>query len=416
MNKNVTITMLVLGSMLSACKKKRKDAALETVNIGPEKVMAVSALSISTILQEVNPNIIIGAAINSNKFSIVAYKDLAKLHYNSITAENDMKMNSLNPAKYTWDFGVLGNGIEEKNEKIPNLAKDHGDKRIHGHALVWHRALPNWLATNINATPVASRADTLNAIMKRHIDKAVGFYSLYYKGGDPQLPLLKSWDVVNEAYYDDGTLRGDLNLDANGNDIGSIWKRYMGEIYLEKAFRYARLAARANQNWALKLFYNDYGHEYSTAKLNAIYNKVMQLKPMREGGDPIINGVGLQMHVRYNTPLSSIRAAIQKMKETGLLVHIAELDVSLLGPSETSVPNAELTNRRNLQKSLYFNIVKAYQEIVPVNQRWGITLWNIGDADSAWGLNAEATLFDTLYQVKQNFWNIRDGLNLQLTP
>lgn len=413
MNK-VTITVLVLGSMLSACKKQEK--ALETVNLSPEKTMAMSAAAVSTILQEVNPDIIVGAAVNSNKFSVTAYKDLAKEQYNSITAENDMKMNSLNPSKFVWDFGIQGNGIEEKNEKIPNLAKDYGEKRIHGHALVWHRALPQWVTNVESNTPVAARADTLNAIMKRHIDKTVGFYSQYYKGGNPLLPLLKSWDVVNEAYYDDGTLRGNLNLDSQGNDIGSIWKRYMGEIYIEKAFRYARLAARANQNWKLKLFYNDYGHEYSTAKLNAIYNKVMELKPMTEGGDPIINGVGLQMHIRYNTPLTSIRAAIQKMKETGLLVHIAELDISLLGPNETSVPAADLTNRRNLQKSLYYNVAKAYQEIVPVNQRWGITLWNIGDADSAWGLNAEATLFDTTYQKKQNFWNFRDGLNLQLTP
>ncbi len=413
MNK-VTITVLVLGSMLGACKKQEK--TLEAANLSPEKTMAMSAIAVSTILQEVNPDIIIGAAVNSNKFSVTAYKDLAEEQYNSITAENDMKMNSLNPSKFVWDFGIQGNGIEEKNEKIPNLAKDHGEKRMHGHALVWHRALPQWVTNIESNTPVAARADTLEAVMKRHIDKTVGFYSQYYKGGNPMLPLLKSWDVVNEAYYDDGTLRGNLNLDGQGNDIGSIWKRYMGEIYIEKAFRYARLAARANQNWKLKLFYNDYGHEYSTAKLNAIYNKVMQLKPMTEGGDPIINGVGLQMHIRYNTPLTSIRAAIQKMKETGLLVHIAELDISLLGPNETSVPAADLTNRRNLQKSLYYNVAKAYQEIVPINQRWGITLWNIGDADSAWGLNAEATLFDTTYQKKQNFWNFRDGLNLQLTP
>jgi endo-1,4-beta-xylanase len=416
MNNKVTITIMVLGCMLSACKKREDLATSENLVLSKEKIMAMNTLTVSDILQDVNANITIGAAVNSNKFGLVAYKDLAKLHYNSITAENDMKMNSLNPAKYTWDFGVLGNGIEEKNEKIPNLAKDYGEKRIHGHALVWHRALPQWLTNIETNTPVAARADTLNAVMKRHIDKTVAFYSQYYKGGNPLLPLLKSWDVVNEAYYDDGNLRGNLNLDPQGNDIGSIWKRYMGEIYIEKAFRYARLAARANQNWKLKLFYNDYGHEYSTVKLNAIYNKVMELKPMKEGGDAIINGVGLQMHIRYNTPLTSIRAAIQKMKETGLLVHIAELDISLLGASETSVPAADLANRRNLQKALYYNVAKAYQEIVPIDQRWGITLWNIGDADSAWGPNAEATLFDNSYNKKLNFWNFRDGLNLQLTP
>jgi len=412
--KKVTVYALSLSLMLGACTKEKVQT--ESAKLSLSDQVNTNALVVSDVLQDVNANIIVGAAVNSNKFGITAYKDLAELHYNSVTSENDMKMNSLNPSKFTWDFGVLGNGIEEKNEKIPNLAKDHGSKRIHGHVLVWHRALPQWVKNVETNTPVADRADTLNAIMKRHIDKTVGFYSNNYKAGSPLLPLLTSWDVVNEAYYDDGTLRGNLNLNSSGDDLGSIWKRYMGEIYIEKAFRYARLAARANQNWKLKLFYNDYGHEYSTTKLNAIYNKVMQLKLMTEGGDPIINGVGLQMHVRYNTPLANIRAAIQKMKETGLLVHIAELDISLLGATETSVPAADLTNRRNLQKALYYNIAKAYQEIVPINQRWGITLWNIGDGDSAWGLNAEATLFDTSYQKKQNFWNFRDGLNLQLTP
>ncbi|MES2651968.1 MAG: endo-1,4-beta-xylanase [Bacteroidota bacterium] len=414
--KKVIIYALLLGGLFSACKKESGETIVEESQYIKANPLNGNAIAVSDVLQEVNADVSVGAAISSTKFSITAYKDLAKLHYNSITAENDMKMNSLNPSKFTWDFGILGNGIEEKNEKIPNLAKDYGAKRMHGHVLVWHRALPQWVKDVETSVPVAERADTLDAIMKRHINKTVGFYSNNYKAGSPLLPLLTSWDVVNEAYYDSGSLRGNLTLDGSGNDIGSIWKRYMGEVYIEKAFRYTRLAARANQNWKLKLFYNDYGHEYSTAKLNAIYAKVMQLKPMTEGGDPIINGVGLQMHVRYNTPLVNIKAAIQKMKETGLLVHIAELDVSLLGPTETSVPAADLTNRRNLQKSLYYNIAKAYQEIVPISQRWGITLWNIGDADSAWGLNAEATLFDASYQKKQNFWNFRDGLNLQLIP
>lgn len=411
--KNLRIYTLAICCALTACESEKAGDLVLSAKGSNKKAEATTL--VSTILQEVNANVIVGAAINSNRFTNSAYTNLAKLHYNSVTAENDMKMNSLNPSKYVWDFGILGNGLEEKNEKVPNLAKDHGAKRIHGHALVWHRALPNWVKAIETNTPVAQRADTLDAVMKRHIFKTVAFYSNNYKAGSPLLPLLTSWDVVNEAYYDDGTLRGNANL-VNGEDIGSIWKRYMGEPYIEKAFRYARQAARANQNWKLKLFYNDYGQEYSTAKLNAIYNKVMALKPLREGGDPIINGVGLQMHIRWNTPLNNVVAAIQKMKDTGLLVHIAELDISLLSPSETSVPAAELTNRRNLQKTLYYNVARVYQEIVPVNQRWGITLWNIGDLDSAWGTNAEATLFDTSYAVKQNFWNFRDGLNLNVIP
>jgi endo-1,4-beta-xylanase len=246
--------------------------------------------------------------------------------------------------------------------------------------------------------------------MKRHIDKTIAYYTNNFKDNSGQ-PLVKSWDVVNEAYDDNGVLR-------TGNTAeGSIWMNYMGESYIEKAFRYARQSANANSNPDLKLFYNDYGHDYSVAKRNAIYDKLMALKVMTEGGKPIIDGVAMQTHLRYNTPKANVEAAILKMKQTGLKVFIAELDINLRTAAEqannTVLSASEIASRELLQKQLYKDVVEIYTRIVPVNQRWGITLWNVGDGDSAWGDDAKACLYDLTYLRKTNFYCFFEGLQIR---
>ena len=409
--KQLIIYSAAVCLFLGACEVKKVDEVSPAD--ATDRNNAIATNSTGLLLKDANPDVIVGAAINSYKFGNSSYLNLVKQQYNSVTAENDMKIASLHPSETTWDFGNPNNSTEEKNEKIPNLAKNFGAKRIHGHTLVWHKSLPDWIKNIETNTPVGQRAARLDTIMKRHIFKTVAFYSNNYKAGNPLLPLLKSWDVVNEAFYNSGTLRGTKNM-VDGDDTGSIWKRYMDEIYIEKAFRYARQAARANQNWKLKLFYNDYGHEFSPAKLTAICNMVNALKLKKEGPDPIINGVGLQMHINVGTDPAAIRNAITKVKETGLLVHIAELDISLFLDKETSIPAGKLAERKNAQKKLYGDIAKWYQEIVPVKQRWGITLWNVGDSDSSQPTAHEPTLYDVNYFRKANFYYFRDSLALKL--
>lgn len=151
------------------------------------------------------------------------------------------------------------------------------------------------------------------------------------------------------------------------------------------AFLYARQIAENIGDINLKLLYNDYGHEYSNSKTDQIYNMVNTLKLIKVNNKPIIDGVGLQMHTSntrtINGNTNSIYYAINKMAQTGLLVHISELDIKLNTSSITD------------QDTRWYNIPKLYRTLVPSAQRWGITLWNIGDSDGWRGVSAAADLY-----------------------
>ncbi|WP_026903270.1 endo-1,4-beta-xylanase [Pedobacter glucosidilyticus] len=397
--------IIVLCLFSYGCKKS---SIKEEVKTGSSQKMVTTTNettdSIPEFLKDVDQNVIIGVALNTSYFNDSLYSKRAREEYNSVTAEFQMKMKALNPSKFTWNF--VGT-----NSRIPDSAQLNGNKRIHGHTLIWHAGLPTFVS-DVDNLPISSsaKADTLKNIMKRHIFKTITYYSNNYKNGS--VPLVKSWDVVNEALRDNGNFR---SL-PNGNDPGSIWHKYLGDSYLDSAYRFARQAARANRNYGLKLFYNDYGHEWETVKLDSIRSKVLRLRSIKEGGDPLINGIGMQFHLKWNTPIAKVRSAISSMATTGLLVHISELDISLRSANEdTTIFNnldaTTLAARRVVQKDLYYKVARAYQELVPIGQRWGITLWNVGDKDSWLGLKEEATLYNEFYQKKPTYYTFRAALH-----
>lgn len=307
-----------------------------------------------------------GAAVNASLLrSNASYKALVVKEFSSITAENAMKFGTLHPAENTYNWADA--------DEIVALAQANG-KRIHGHTLNWYKSLPTWV-TNFQGDTQA-----WENLLKTHIQTVVG----HFKG------KVASWDVVNEAFEDDGTYRN------------SIWLQKLGTDYIARAFQYARQADPDAQ-----LFYNDYGHEYSTAKRTAILNLVTSLKTR---GIPI-DGLGLQMHTRYNQTDANISSAITSAAATGLKVHISELDIAL-NPDN----NQALTYTASLadqQAAKYKSIVKMYYAI-PKAQQFGITIWNVTDGDSwipveynrpDWPLP-----FDRNYQRKAAYQGILDGV------
>ncbi len=307
-----------------------------------------------------------GAAVNASLLrSNANYKALVVKEFSSITAENAMKFSATHPAENTYNWTDA--------DEIVTLAQLNG-KRIHGHTLNWYKSLPLWVT---NFTGDAAAWENL---LKTHIQTVVG----HFKG------KVASWDVVNEAFEDNGTLRN------------SIWVQKLGADYIARAFQYANQA-----DPSALLFYNDYGHEYSVAKRTAILNLVNDLKAR---GIPI-HGIGLQMHTRYNQTDANIEAAIVSAAATGLKVHIAELDIALNPDNISSLTYT--TSLANLQAAKYKFIVKTFNAI-PKAQQYGITTWNVTDADSwipteynrpDWPLP-----FDKLYQRKAAYQGILDGV------
>jgi endo-1,4-beta-xylanase len=309
-----------------------------------------------------------GAAVNNSLIkNKTAYRDVIIKEFNSLTSENAMKFAQLHPAQntYTW----------EEADYLLNFATQN-NMRVHGHTLIWYKNPPAWV---LNFQGDEAAWDNL---LKTHIQTVV----TRYKG------KIKSWDVVNEAVAENGTLRS----------TECIWYQKLGAAYIEKSFRYAHEA-----DPDALLFYNDYGHEFGPTKRTAIINLVNDLKAK---GVPI-HGMGLQMHTRYTQSDQNLAAAINTAAATGLKVHISELDM------EINTGNLlDLTFSAGLaaqQKAKYEFIVKTYNAI-PKSQQFGITTWNVGDADSwirgqynrpDWPLP-----FDDNYNRKPAYQGILDGV------
>lgn len=306
-----------------------------------------------------------GAALNVNHMKNTAkYNAVVTKEFNSITAENVMKFSALHPSENTYNWVDA--------DYLVDYAKQN-NKRIHGHTLNWYQSLPSWV-TNFTGDSIA-----WENLLKTHIQTVVA----HFKG------KVTSWDVVNEAFNDDGTIRN------------TIWVQKLGAGYIARCFQYAREA-----DPDALLFYNDYGHEYSPAKRTAISNMITDFK---NRGIPI-HGTGLQFHMTYTQADANISAAINAAVASGLKVHISELDIRLNLNRDNSLVFTPLLAEQQAAKYKY--VVKTYNAI-PASQKFGITTWNVGDADSwipAWlGAPDWPLPFDVNYLRKPAYRGIIEG-------
>ena len=306
-----------------------------------------------------------GASLNVNLMrNNTKYNAVVTKEFNSITAENAMKMGALQPSR--------GNFFWTDADYLVSYAQSN-NKRIHGHTLNWHISLPGWV------TNFVGDSTAWENMLKTHIQTVV----THFKG------KVVSWDVVNEVFNDDGTVRN------------TIWVQKLGFDYVARCFQYAN---QADPNAIL--FYNDYGHEYSAAKRTAIINFINGLKSR---GIPI-HGIGLQFHTTYTQSDANISAAITAAASTGLKVHLSELDIRV---NLNLVPGLAFTSAMaDQQAAKYKYITQAYKSI-PASQQFGITTWNVGDADSwipSWQGAPDWPLpFDANYQRKPAYRGIVEG-------
>ncbi|MFD1952884.1 endo-1,4-beta-xylanase [Paenibacillus thailandensis] len=302
-------------------------------------------------------NILVGAAVNYSKLSRDStYRSLLANEYNALTIENDIKFSRVHPIIGTYDY--------TKADAIVNYAINN-DLKIRGHTLVWHTSNPDWLQ-NGNFTK-----DEMIQILRDHITNVVG----RYKG------KIFAWDVVNEAFNEDGTYRD------------SIWLKSIGKEYIPLAFQFAH---EADPN-AL-LFYNDYSNEGINPKSNAIYNLVRELK----GKGTPIHGIGFQMHFSVNSDINykKIEENMRRLKKAGMIVHFTEVDVKVTDLNKLPI---QLTEQAVKYGEL-FNICLNSNGICKAFIIWGLT-----DKYSS-SASAMPLIFDKYYKPKQSYLAIKNQL------
>jgi endo-1,4-beta-xylanase len=158
----------------------------------------------------------------------------------------------------------------------------------------------------------------------------------------------------------------------------TLWYKALGKDYIAKAFRYAHEA-----DPEAILFYNDFNIERDTAKLNGVLRMISDLKVQ---GVPI-NGLGFQMHIRMDIPDETIAYCLRKGAETGLQIHLSELDIIFNKHDDSKGGGIQLHDEltdvmKEKQAEKYYNLVKMYRTIVPKEQQYGITFWKFNDRDT----------------------------------
>ena len=316
----------------------------------------------------------IGNIVSANRLngSDVYFRTLLNKEFNSITAENDMKMASMFVGPDTYDFS--------KGDIIVNYAKENGH-RVHGHALIWHASIPNWLQ-NYSGTD-----EEFEEQVKGYIKATVSHFAAIKNNNG--ISVLESWDVVNEHFTNDA--------------VAAIFYNRIGPDYVAKCFKWAREA-----DADVKLFYNDYSLGSNNSKAQQVVEMVENFKTQNVP----IDGIGMQMHIDYQFPeLSTLQNNLNLLKDTGLLIHFSELDMTVnKDKSLTTLTPA----RAMAQENRYREIAKIYSSL-PETQQFGITFWGVRDNDS-WLINflnnpnEWPLLFDSSYNYKPAFVGLLDGL------
>jgi endo-1,4-beta-xylanase len=322
-----------------------------TTNIAPDTLRALAARA----------DLRIGTAVDMSALANDSvYRQQTAAQFSTVTPENVMKWQLVEPVRGQFDWAAA--------DQLVDFARANGQK-IRGHTLVWHNQLPTWL------TGGTFTAAELRQILRQHIfDEA-----RHFKG------RIWQWDVLNEAFNDDGTLRD------------TLWLRNLGPGYIADVFRWAHQA-----DPGAKLFYNDYNIEGLNAKSNAVFALVTQL---RKDGVPI-DGVGVQGHfgVQYGFP-ADVADNLGRFAGLGLLTAVTEADVRMVMPPDNAKLQAQAQG---------YNVL--LQGCLLTRHCISFTVWGYTDKYS-WvpgfftGQGA-ANLLDENFAAKPAFQAVRNTLRL----
>ena len=296
-----------------------------------------------------------------------------------------MKWMFLQPSPNKFEFELADKYVEfGLNNKM----------HIVGHTLVWHSQLADFMNEVTDKTIMSNYVNNhINTIVKRYEGK------------------IDTWDVVNEALNEDGTLRE------------SIFLKTLGENYIIDAFK---LAEKVDPD--AELAYNDY-NLCSPKKREGAIRLIKNLQ--RENAK--INAVGIQAHWQLNTPsIDEIEKSIIAFEDLGVKVMFTELDISVL-PNPWEVVGAGV--EQNFDQFIGDPKMNPYPEILPdyMLQKQAkryedifklflkhedkisrVTFWGVTDKTSwlnDWPIKGRTNyplLFDRSYQSKEAYQSILD--------
>ena len=370
-NNTFSLLLIVVISMTSC-----GDGLNKTNNVKDEAL---------TLKEKFNNAFFIGAALNEDQIEEkeVIANELLKNEFNSITNENNLKWMYIHPKPNSFYFDIADKyvALGEKN-----------DMHIVGHTLVWHSQIAPFM------NEVKDSA-TMAGYIKSHIETVVGRYK----------SRIHSWDVVNEALSEDGSLRA------------SLFYKVVGKNYIKQAFQIAH-----QSDSQAELTYNDYNLCNPKKREGAL----RLIKDLQESGTKI-DAVGIQAHWQLNSPsLEEIEKSIIAYHNLGVKVMFTELDVSPLpNPWELVGAGVEQDFKKlegdptmnpypvELPEDIQIKLADRYENIFKLflkhkDKISRVTFWGLTDKHS-WlnnfpirGRTNYPLLFDRNYQPKKAYKRI----------
>ena len=327
----------------------------------------------------------IGGAVTASELAPTSAQNLILKHYNSLTPGNEMKPDAL--LDYNATIATGSNVDPQVNlasaRSILNFCRDNNIP-VRGHVLVWHQQTPDWFfREGYEANGEWASEEVMTQRLENYIKNVFAALKEEY----PTVNFY-AYDVVNECYLDDGSLRSPGA--NNGSQQTSPWVQVFGDDeYIELAFTYARQYAPEGT----KLYYNDF-NEYMPGKTQAMYDMAMALK---EKG--LIDGIGMQSHLDVGFPtVSTYRKALEKFASTGLDVQVTELDITTSDTSEAGFEK---------QAEIYSGILDACVEFA--DSISAVVFWGTTD-DKSWRGDRCPLLFDGTFTAKPAYYSIIDGI------
>lgn len=330
-------------------------------------MLAVSALVVTgcsnndTLRKKYEDYFLIGATMNYGNY--VLYDDIVN-EFSSMTCENEMKWNILQPREGQFDFTLADQMVE--------YAQEH-DLSVRGHCIGWHRldAVPTYV--------FAGGYDAAKARIVKHAKEVVSHF------GD----AIYAWDVWNEILTDDWD-DDDSNLyrvsTADDGVNGSMWHELAGLARNQSAEERAAAndkieqlivdtfaAAREAAPEGTKLYYNEYfaNNTYKCDKL------IVMLKNLLDKGCEI-DGVGIQAHYDITSfDADMLENLIVSIADLGLDVQITEIDFSMYDyNADMELKYTEFTpEMEELQASCFgkaFEIFRKHADKISSVTQWGV--------------------------------------------
>ena len=315
-----------------------------------------SALQSPSLCNAYEPYFRVGAALSSR---LVADPELAEIvcrHFSSITADNQMKPESVLDLSATLAQGDPCHAAVDftRVDALLSFARDRGIA-VRYHTLVWHNQTPVWFFRekweNDRNAPAASK-EVMLARLENYIHDVMEHVNTCFPG------VVYTWDVVNEA----------IEPEQGGPGLfrtRSPWYMTTGQDFLPAAFRAARKGAAPGQT----LCYNDY-NSFVPVKRDAILDVLKMLL-----AENLVDTMGMQGH--YVLPLLDVNAceaAARAYAGLGLKLQVTELDIHC-----SSADDAHTAALAEAYRSWFAMMKKLSQEGTEIE---AVTFWGVTDADS----------------------------------